>query len=77
LGCYPFYEIDPFVITEDCPHLLFSGNMARFEAELVECNNGQKVMTVCVPDFSKTHTAVLCDLNTLQCKAVRFAGLEN
>jgi DNA polymerase delta subunit 2 len=75
LGCYPFYEVDPFVI-EDCPHVLFSGNMDQFEVEMVEGSNGQKVMAICVPDFSKTHTAVLCDLNTLQCQPLNFSGVS-
>lgn len=33
LGCYPFYENDPFVI-EDCPHVMFAGNQEKFSTKL-------------------------------------------
>lgn len=33
LGCYPFYENDPFVI-ENCPHVMFAGNQTKFETKL-------------------------------------------
>lgn len=34
LGCYPFYENDPFII-EECPHVFFAGNQDEFAAR--EC----------------------------------------
>ncbi|MEQ2203026.1 hypothetical protein XENOCAPTIV_022790, partial [Xenoophorus captivus] len=35
LGCYPFYQRDPFIF-EECPHVYFSGNAPVFESKLVE-----------------------------------------
>lgn len=34
LGCYPFYENDPFIM-EECPHVLFASNQEKFETKLV------------------------------------------
>lgn len=35
LGCYPFYESDPFVI-ENCPHVMFAGNQEKFQTKLAK-----------------------------------------
>ncbi|KAI3371880.1 hypothetical protein L3Q82_006765 [Scortum barcoo] len=35
LGCYPFYQKDPFIL-EDCPHVYFSGNAPIFESKLIK-----------------------------------------
>jgi DNA polymerase delta subunit 2 len=34
LGCFPFYETDPFIM-EDCPHVFFAGNQKEFATK--EC----------------------------------------
>lgn len=34
LGCYPYHDKDPFIIT-DCPHVMFAGNQEKFESKLV------------------------------------------
>lgn len=33
LGCYPYYDMDPFII-EDCPHVLFAGNQESFSTKV-------------------------------------------
>lgn len=33
-GCYPFYNLDPFIVTE-CPHVYFCGNAPRFQSKLL------------------------------------------
>lgn len=38
LGCYPYYDEDPFIIDE-CPHVLFAGNQDEFATEVVTGNN--------------------------------------
>lgn len=77
LGCYPFADktADPFVV-RTCPHIYFAGNQPRYETKLVEGGQGQQVRVVMVPDFTKEHTCVLVDLNTLECKPITFSGLE-
>lgn len=35
LGCYPFYESDPFII-ENCPHVMFAGNQDKFLTTVVK-----------------------------------------
>lgn len=38
LDCYPFYEKDPFVLSE-CPHVYFIGNQPKFETKLIDSKN--------------------------------------
>lgn len=33
-GCYPFYNSDPFILT-DCPHVYFCGNAPKFQSKLL------------------------------------------
>lgn len=33
LGCYPYYESDPFIL-ECCPHVMFAGNQEKFQTKL-------------------------------------------
>uniref|UniRef100_A0A3B4VHC5 DNA polymerase delta subunit 2 n=1 Tax=Seriola dumerili TaxID=41447 RepID=A0A3B4VHC5_SERDU len=65
LGCYPFYQKDPFIF-EECPHVYFSGNAPTFESKLIKGADGQEVLLVTVPDFSSTQTACLVNLRTLE-----------
>ncbi|KGL81954.1 DNA polymerase delta subunit 2, partial [Tinamus guttatus] len=58
LGCYPFYESDPFILSE-CPHVYFCGNTPRFQCKTVTGPAGQRVLLVAVPAFSATQTAGL------------------
>lgn len=34
LGCYPFYQKDPFIM-EECPHVYFSGNAPSYQCKRV------------------------------------------
>ena len=64
LGCFPFHKKDPFIIDE-CPHVYFCANQDKFQSELHQGEDGQKVLYLCVPDFHKTSSAVLLNLKTL------------
>lgn len=75
LGCYPFEAHDPFVVAE-CPHVYFAGNQPRFETAEVQGSNGQRVRTILVPDFAAEQTCVLVNLDTLECRPLAFAGLQ-
>lgn len=33
LGCYPFYDSDPFIL-QDCPHVIFAGNQEKYNTTL-------------------------------------------
>ena len=37
-------------------------------------DDGQRVRLICVPDFAATHTAVLLDLETLECEPMFLGG---
>lgn len=41
LGCYPFTELDPFVIGK-CPHVYFIGNQKKFQTKLITGNEREK-----------------------------------
>ncbi|XP_035234603.1 DNA polymerase delta subunit 2 [Anguilla anguilla] len=73
LGCYPFYQKDPFIL-EDCPHVYFSGNAPTFQSKRITGPDGQEVLLVAVPDFSRTQTACLVNLRTLECEPIRFSS---
>lgn len=75
LGCYPFYQKDPFIL-EDCPHVYFSGNAPTFESKLIKGPDGQEVLLVTVPEFSSTQTACLVNLRTLDCEPVSFSAFS-
>uniref|UniRef100_A0A2C9LU84 DNA polymerase delta subunit OB-fold domain-containing protein n=1 Tax=Biomphalaria glabrata TaxID=6526 RepID=A0A2C9LU84_BIOGL len=34
LGCYPFVNDDPFMITDDCPHIYFTGNQESYSSKI-------------------------------------------
>ena len=65
LGAYPFTNDEPFVLNS-CPHVYFAGNQPAYQTKLAEGPDGQRVRLVCIPDFSKTGTAVLLNIRTLE-----------
>lgn len=80
LTCYPFYDVDPFVIDDaHVPHLLFSGGARAFGSQWIggDAADGSAggVRAVTVPAFWATHTAVLVNLRsaTLDAEAITFA----
>ncbi|XP_031165501.1 DNA polymerase delta subunit 2 [Sander lucioperca] len=75
LGCYPFYQKDPFIL-EECPHVYFSGNAPEFGSKLITGADGQEVLLVCVPDFSSCQTACLVNLRTLTCEPLAFSAFS-
>ncbi|KAF7285933.1 hypothetical protein GWI33_008906 [Rhynchophorus ferrugineus] len=44
LGCYPYYDKDPFII-EECPHVFFAGNQEKFGTKMVKGENGQEELS--------------------------------
>lgn len=72
LGCYPYYDEDPFVLEEQ-PDVFFSSNHTSFDSKVIEFNHGdvvQKTTLVCIPSFSRTKTAVLVNLSTMECSPI-------
>ncbi|XP_016105034.1 DNA polymerase delta subunit 2-like [Sinocyclocheilus grahami] len=76
LGCYPFYQKDPFIM-EECPHVYFSGNAPSYKCERVTGPEGQDVLLVAIPEFSSTQTACLVNLCTLECEPVCFSSFSS
>ncbi|XP_069034130.1 DNA polymerase delta subunit 2 [Embiotoca jacksoni] len=75
LGCYPFYQKDPFIL-EECPHVYFSGNAPAFKSKLIKGPDGQEVLLVTIPEFSRTQAACLVNLRTLECEPVSFSAFS-
>lgn len=75
LGCYPFYQKDPFIL-EDCPHVYFSGNAPSLQSKRVTGSDGQEVLLVAIPEFSSTRTACLVNLRTLECEPISFSSFS-
>lgn len=75
LGCYPFYQKDPFIM-EECPHVYFSGSAPSFDSRIVTGADGQQVLLVTVPEFATTQTACLVNLRTLACEPVSFSAFS-
>ncbi|KAJ3655302.1 hypothetical protein Zmor_014437 [Zophobas morio] len=71
LGCFPFYESDPFII-DDCPHVFFAGNQKEFSSRECIGEDGQKVTLISVPKFSETLQACILDLKSLHCHPITF-----
>ncbi|CAG9765572.1 unnamed protein product [Ceutorhynchus assimilis] len=71
LGCFPFYQNDPFII-EECPHVFFAGNQEKFASKMVQGDDNQEVCLISLPEFSQTHQGVLLNLESLICHTVSF-----
>lgn len=71
LGCFPFYDEDPFII-EKCPHVMFAGNQEKFETRMCKGDERQEVRLVCVPEFSNSCTIAVLNLKNLDCMPLSF-----
>ncbi|CAG8519629.1 7560_t:CDS:10 [Paraglomus occultum] len=72
LWCYPFIELDPFVLTR-LPHVYFIGNQKEYATSLVEGPDGRKTRIILLPSFAETGTIVLVNLSTLECQPMSFS----
>ncbi|KAK6645537.1 hypothetical protein RUM43_001814 [Polyplax serrata] len=70
LGCYPYYNEDPFIITHQ-PHIYFVGNQKEYKTKTV-ISNGLKTQLISVPTFYNTQTCVLISLNNLESTPLTF-----
>ena len=72
LACYPFKDMDPFVLTK-IPDVFFAGCQSAFGSrEIVVAS--QKSVLVSVPSFSETGSVVLLNLKTLKAEEVTFTA---
>jgi DNA polymerase delta subunit 2 len=77
LWCHPYFDGDPFIITET-PDLYIVGNQERFATKLVveaDEHEGARIRCriVMVPDFARTGKLILVNLRSLEVKTVTFA----
>uniref|UniRef100_T1JK30 DNA polymerase delta subunit 2 n=1 Tax=Strigamia maritima TaxID=126957 RepID=T1JK30_STRMM len=71
LGCYPYYDADPFII-QSCPHVYFAGNQDSYTTTVYRGPDGQHVRLVSVPRFSESCSCVLVNLRTLESHLMTF-----
>lgn len=74
LGCYPYYDVDPFIITE-CPHIIFSGNQEKLQHKIHKGPDGQRVLVLTVPRFCTTGTVAIVNTRTLEAYPIVFQSL--
>ena len=84
LGCYPFFEEDPFIL-KNSPHCFVVGNQPSFATTVVKGNanrlsnfsdeSGEDlgVRVVLVPSFKDTKSVALLDLATMECRQISLA----
>lgn len=85
LGCYPFFDQDPFVL-EKSPHCYVIGGQPSFATSIVKstpsravcpptnlAENGSQVRVILLPAFKSSKSAVLLDLRDLACRILEFA----
>jgi DNA polymerase delta subunit 2 len=72
LPTFPAEKEDPFVISK-CPNVYFAGNCMQYETTL----KNSRTRLICIPSFSKSGKAVLMNLKTLKCEAIKFEGEVN
>ncbi|KAI9739767.1 MAG: hypothetical protein M1834_006487 [Cirrosporium novae-zelandiae] len=78
LWCYPFQDIDPFVISS-CPHIFFVGNQPHFDTHRIHGREGQQVRLIAIPKFRDTGEMVLLDMESLEVEVAKievFEGLD-
>ncbi|XP_005101329.1 DNA polymerase delta subunit 2 [Aplysia californica] len=73
LGCYPFMDKDPFILSE-CPHIYFAGCQPEFKSKVVKGPANQEVLLLTVPRFSQTGTAVLVNVRSMEALPISFYG---
>lgn len=69
LSSFPFKSSDPFIL-EQCPYIYFAGNQPQYESRFAKGSDGQIVRLISVPEFDKTKTFVLVNLDTLNCHPI-------
>ncbi|XP_066570459.1 DNA polymerase delta subunit 2 [Amia ocellicauda] len=75
LGCYPFYQSDPFILQE-CPDIYFCGNAPSYQSKHITGADGQEVLLVAIPEFCTTQTACLVNLRNLDCQPISFSAFS-
>ncbi|KAK0210508.1 DNA polymerase alpha/epsilon subunit B-domain-containing protein [Desarmillaria ectypa] len=70
LWCHPYFGVDPFIMRET-PDLYIVGGQKKFGTKLVK-EDGRRCRLVLVPEFARTGTVVLVNVQSLEVKTVRF-----
>jgi len=73
LPCYPYYNEDPFIISQ-CPHVYFCAqNDNSFKTNSFKNSNGQITRLISIPSFQKSQTVAVLDIKTLECRSMCFS----
>jgi len=73
VASYPHKERSPLLLNE-CPHVFFSGNQTEFSREQYSGSDGQEVLLLGIPSFSKTSDVVLLNIDTLETEVVSISS---
>ena len=72
MACYPYEQHDPFFINHP-PDIYFSANSKDFSFKHHTSQQGHKTLLLSIPSFRTSKTAVLVNLKTLHCEAIKVA----
>ena len=65
MSCYPFVDEEPFII-DHLPDIYFAGNMDKFDYKHLSDEASKKeTLLVCIPEFKRTKSFCLVNLNNL------------
>jgi len=66
---------DPLIITET-PHVFFIGNQPSYHSCLEKGEDGEVTRIILIPEFSKTLTVVLLDLDSLETMPIKIGSYD-
>ncbi|KAK0503003.1 DNA polymerase alpha/epsilon subunit B-domain-containing protein [Armillaria luteobubalina] len=70
LWCHPYFGVDPFIMRET-PDVYIVGGQKKFGTKMVR-EDGRRCRLVLVPEFARTGTVVLVNVQSLEVKTVKF-----
>lgn len=63
---FPFENRDPLIIEDQFPHIFFTANQSETDYTIQDFGDGRRTLLLSVPSFSKTKSAVIINLRTLE-----------
>jgi DNA polymerase delta subunit 2 len=70
LNCYPFFDMDPFIITY-APHVYFCGNQEQLDTKLI-VQGEKRIRLIALPSFVTSGLIVLVNVRNLDVHPILF-----
>ena len=69
LGCYPFYDRDPFII-KDLPDIYFLGDQEKADSKILKTPSGSVCNLLSLSQFSKSAEIILVNVKTYKIESI-------